>query len=97
MKNLNHYQQIILLTVTFFVLILTVAVFHEDGILTIYKFENKLSQFKTDNESLKKQNLNLRHEIDSLKSDPFAIETLAREKLNMVHSDETIYQLVPQD
>ena len=97
MKNLNLYQQIILLTVTFFVLILTVAVFHEDGILTIYKFENKLAQFKTDNENLKKQNLNLRHEIDLLKSDPFAIETLAREKLNMVYSDETIYQLVPQD
>lgn len=97
MKNLNLYQQIILLTVTFFVLILTVAVFHEDGILTIYKFENKLAQFKTDNENLKKQNLNLRHEIDLLKSDPFAIETLAREKLNMVHPGETIYQLVPQD
>ena len=97
MKNLNLYQQIILLTVTFFVLILTVAVFHEDGILTIYKFENKLTQFKTDNENLKKQNLNLRHEIDLLKSDPFAIETLAREKLNMVHSGETVYQLIPQD
>ena len=97
MKNLNLYQQIILLTVTFFVLILTVAVFHEDGILTIYKFENKLAQFKTDNENLKKQNLNLRHEIDLLKSDPFAIETLAREKLSMVRPGETIYQLVPQD
>ena len=97
MKNLNLYQQIILLTVTFFVLILTVAVFHEDGILTIYKFENKLAQFKTDNENLKKQNLNLRHEIDLLKSDPFAIETLAREKLSMVRPGETIYQLVPLD
>ena len=97
MTNLNLYQQIILLTVTFFVLILIVAVFHEDGILTIYKFENKLTQFKTDNENLKKQNLNLRLEIDSLKSDPFAIETLAREKLNMVHPGETVYQLVPQD
>ena len=97
MKNLNLYQQIILLTVTFFVLILTVAVFHEDGILTIYKFENKLTQFKEDNETLKKKNHILRHEINALRSDPFAIEILAREKLNMVRSGETVYQLVPQD
>ena len=78
----------------FFLLLVTVAVFHEDGILTIYEFENKQAQFKENNEILKKKNQVLRYEIDALKSDPFAIEILAREKLNMVRPGETVYQLV---
>ena len=97
MKNINLYQQIILLTVMFFLLMVIVAIFREDGILTIYEFENELIQFKANHESLKKENQKLRYEIDALKSDPFAVEILAREKLNMVRSGETVYQLVPQE
>ena len=97
MKNLNLYQQIILLTVTFFLLVVVVATFREDGILTIYEFENELEQFKVKNDELKIKNQKLRHEIDTLKSDPFAIEVLAREKLNMVRPGETIYQFVLQE
>ena len=78
-------------------LMIIVAVFHEDGILTIYEFESELVQVKANNESLKNENQKLRYEIDALKSDPLAVETLAREKLNMVHSGETIFQIVAQD
>ena len=97
MKNLNLYQRIILLAVTFFLLMIIVAVFHENGVLTTHEFENELVQFKANNESLKKENQKLRYEIDALKSDPFEVEILAREKLNMVRSNETVYQLVPQE
>ena len=97
MRNLDLYQRIIFLTGMFFLLIIVVAVFHEDGILTIHEFENELIQFGASNESLKKENQKLRYEIDALKSDPFAVEILAREKLNMVRSGETIYQIVPQE
>ena len=97
MKNLNLYQQIILLAVTFFLLMIIVAIFREDGILTVHEFEKGLAQFKVNNESLKKENQKLRYEIGALKSDPFAVEILAREKLNMVRPGETIYQLVPQE
>ena len=95
MRNLNLYQRNILLAGTFFLLILVVAVFHEDGILTVHEFENELTQLRVNNESLKKKNLELLYEINALKSDPFAVEILAREKLNMVRSGETVYQLVP--
>ena len=78
----------------FFLLLVIVAVFHEDGILTIHKFENEVVQHRVSNEDLKKQNHRLRYEIDALKSDPFAIEILAREKLNMVRPGETVYQFV---
>ena len=97
MKNLSLYQQIILLTLTFFFLVITVAIFHEGGILTVHDFENELVKFEVSNEMLKKENEKLRIEIKALKSDSLAIETRAREKLGMVYEGETIYQLVPQN
>ena len=96
MKKLNLYQKIILLSVTFCLLVILVAVFHEDGILTVNNFDRELIEFKAQNDVLKKKNRLLRSEIDVLKSDPFAVEILAREKLNLVRPGETVYQLVPQ-
>jgi cell division protein FtsB len=95
MKNLSLYQQIILLTLTFFVLAIIVAIFHEEGILTVHEFENELIEFEVSNKTLKQKNQKLRFEVEALKSDPLSIEILAREKLNMVRSGETVYQLVP--
>jgi len=97
MKTFSLYQQIILLAVSFFLLIVMIAVFHENGILTIRDFENELVQFKAGNETLKNENEKLHKEIDSLKSDPFAVEILAREKLNLVRPGETVYQLVTEE
>ena len=96
MKKLNLYQKITLLSVTFCLLVILVAVFHEDGVLTVNNFDHELIEFKAKNDVLRKQNRLLRSEIDALKSDPFAVEILAREKLNLVRPGETVYQLVPQ-
>ena len=79
MKNLSLYQQIILLTLTFFVLAIIVAIFHEEGILTVHKFENELIEFEANNETLKQKNQKLRFEIEALKSDPLSVDSLARE------------------
>jgi cell division protein FtsB len=95
MKNLSLYQRIILLTLTFFILVVVVAIFHENGILTVHEFEKELIEFGVSNETLKLDNQKLRFEIDALKSDPSSIEILAREKLNMVRPGETVYQIVP--
>jgi len=95
MKNLNLYQQTILLTLAFFVLVVFMVIFHENGILTIHEFEKKMIQFNVNNITLKKTNQKLRFEIEALKSDPLSIEILAREKLNMVRPGETVYQIVP--
>ena len=96
MKKLSLYQKITLLSVTFCLLVILVAVFHEDGILTVNNFDHELVEFKAQNDALRKGNQLLRSEIDALKSDSFAVEILAREKLNLVRPDETVYQLVPQ-
>ena len=96
MKKLNLYQKITLLSVTFCLLVILVAVFHENGVLTVNNFDHKLVEFKTQNDALRRENQLLRSEIDALKSDSFAVELLAREKLNLVRPGETVYQLVPQ-
>ena len=95
MKKLSLYQRIILLTLAFFVLVVVVAIFHKNGILTVYEFGRELIEFDVSNETLRQKNQKLRFEIDALKSDPSSIEILAREKLNMVRPDETVYQIVP--
>ena len=53
MKNLSLYQKIILLTLAFFVLAIIMAIFHEEGILTVLEFENELIEFEASNESFK--------------------------------------------
>ena len=96
MKKLNLYQKITLLSASFCLLVILVAVFHENGMLTVNNFDHELVKFKARNDMLEKRNRLLRSEIDALKSDPFAVEILAREKLNLVRPGETVYQLVPQ-
>ena len=95
MKNPSLYQQIVLLTLAFFVLVIIVAIFHENGILAVHKFERELNEFEASNKTLKQKNQKLRFEIETLKSDPSSIEILAREKLNMVRPGESVYQIVP--
>ena len=95
MKNLSLYQQVILLALAFFVLVIIVAIFRENGILTVHKSERELNEFEASNETLKQKNRKLRFEVEALKSDPLSIEILAREKLNMVRPGETVYQFVP--
>ena len=73
-----------------------VAVFHEDGIMTVLKLEKDLVELKDSNEKLRDGNEDIRHEINLLKNDSFAIETIAREKLRMTKPDETVYQIVRQ-
>ena len=95
MNNLSLYQRIILLTLTFFVLAIIVAIFHEEGVLAVHEFENELIQFEASNKTLKQKNQKLRSKVEALKSDPLSIEILAREKLNMVRPGETVYRIVP--
>lgn len=94
MKKLTKSQKIILLSLTLFTLTILVAVFHEEGLLTINEFDQSLQKLKEDNERLKKENSKISEEVKALKSDPAAIEKVAREKLNLVKPGEIVYQIV---
>jgi cell division protein FtsB len=93
--NINsNYQKIILLSLGFFMLLIIMAVFHENGILNAYRFEQDQVKMKKANGELKKHNELLRQEIADLKSDPYAIEKIAREKLNLAKSGDKVYRIV---
>ena len=64
-------------------LLMIMAVFHENGILNAYRFEQEQVKMKNENDSLRKQNILLKKNIRALKSDPYAIEKIARDKLNL--------------
>ena len=96
MAKLSRTQQVLYLSLTFFLVMMLVAVFHEDGILTVMKLEKDMVALEDKNEKLRTENKDIRQQIKSLMNDPFAIEKIAREKLRMAKPGETVYQIVRQ-
>jgi len=93
--NINsNYQKIILLSLGFFMLLMIMAVFHENGILNAYRFEQEQVKMKKENEALRRENNFLRKNIQALKSDSYAIEKIAREKLNLAKPGDHVYRIV---
>ena len=90
----SNYQKIILLSLGFFMLLMIMAVFHENGILNAYRFEQEQVKMKEKNEDLRRQNNLLRKHIQALKTDPYAIEKIAREKLNLAKTGDQVYRIV---
>ena len=70
MKIDSNSQKIILLSLGFFMLLMVMAVFHENGILNAYRFEQEQVKMKEENKGLRRQNDMLQYEIISHKSDP---------------------------
>ena len=70
------------------------AVFHENGILKAYHLEQEQHEMKNENSDLRGKNNNLRSEIVALKSDPYEIEKIAREKLNLIKPGDQVYHIV---
>lgn len=70
------------------------AVFSDKGFMNVYDFTEELDYLKASNAELAEENIHLHKEIDALKSDPYAVEMLARDKLNLVKPGEKVYQIV---
>jgi cell division protein FtsB len=70
------------------------AVFSDKGFMNVYDFTEELNYLEKSNTVLAKENARIQKEIDALKSDPYAVEMLARDKLSLVKPGETVYQIV---
>lgn len=70
------------------------AVFSEKGFMNVYDFTEELDYLKKSNAVLAEENTRIQKEIGALKSDPYAVEMLARDKLNLVKPGEMVYQIV---
>ena len=94
MTESSRYQKILLLSLGFFLLLVLMAVFHESGILNAYRLEQEQLKMKNENEILRARNEKFRLEIDALKSDPYEIEKIARERLNLIKPGDQVYYIV---
>ena len=94
MADNSRYQKIFLLSLGFFLLLVMMAIFHENGILNAYQLEQEQIKLKSENENLRIRNEKLRLEIAGLKSDPYEIEKIAREKLNLIKPGDRVYHIV---
>jgi cell division protein FtsB len=70
------------------------AVFSDKGFMNVSDFTEELDYLKKSNVVLAEDNAHIRKEIGALKSDPYAVEMLARDKLNLVKPGEMVYQIV---
>ena len=72
------------------VAILLLAVFNDKGALQVRAQSKKLSSIEAEISNLDSENKQLAAEIESLRTDPTAIEKIAREELKLVKPDEII-------
>ncbi len=95
--NLTKSQKTLILGLSLSIMMLVVAVFSKDGFVTVHEFENELQSLVRLNQDIADENQKLRLEIEGLKTDGYEIESLAREKLNLVKPGEIVYQIVPEE
>jgi cell division protein FtsB len=65
----------------------------DGGLMAVMKMRSRATQLQYQINAEGRANHAMLQEIQALKTDPGAIERLAREELNMVKPDETIYFL----
>jgi cell division protein FtsB len=72
------------------VAMLLLAVFNDKGVLQVRARAATLAEIQAEVAAIEAENAQLTAEIKSLRTDPAAIEKLAREELNLVKPDEII-------
>jgi cell division protein FtsB len=92
-KNRFEYWVIWLLFLALFFIFL--SIFGENGLLEIGYLKKVRLALKREVFELQRENDALRKEIEGLNKDPFFIEKMAREELDLVLPHEVVYHFVP--
>lgn len=92
--NWTKAQKTLALGLILIVAITLAAVFSDKGFMNVYDFTEELDHLKQRNQTLAEENTHIQKEIEALKTDPYAVEMLARDKLNLVKPGERVYQIV---
>ena len=79
-------------------LVLTLgAVFGRHGLLELRQFRLERDRMAAENARLEKENAALAGDVEALRSDPLAIERVAREELGLVRPGEKLILLAPEE
>lgn len=71
--------------------------FGDGGLLSLQALKTNVRQAEQSQGKMRKQNYALMMQIEALKTDRSAIESLAREEHNMVQKDETYFQIIENE
>ncbi len=73
------------------IVIISILYLQEQGNVQKLSLNSKINELKHENTQLEQESRSLEHKISKLRSDPKAIEKVAKRKLGMARPDETIY------
>jgi len=75
-------------------LILAIFVAGDVGLWNLWSTQKDLETLQGDISSLEEETAYLRREIESLKTDPFALEKVAREKYGYLRPGDRVYRII---
>ena len=76
-----------------FFLLLLQDIFGAHGLLAMRREKNKINQVQTENQSLDHENQDLSQHIQKLKTEPSAIEKIARDRMGLARPGELIFRM----
>lgn len=88
----GNRASIVLIVLFSMILIVSIAVFGDKGILEVYQMKQRLDDLEEANRKLAAENRELAARIERLLNDPREIERIARDELGLVGDDEIIYR-----
>jgi len=88
-----EYWVIWLLFLALFFIVL--SIFGQNGLLQIGELKRTRKSLTDQVVALQEENDDLRKEIRGLREDPFFIEEVAREELDLVRPNEVVYHFIP--
>lgn len=89
-RNLNW------LLATALALLLLQDIFGTHGLLAMRRSQQQASQVQKEIEQIDEENRQLQERVKALRSDPAAIERIAREEMGLVRPGEYIFKLSPK-
>lgn len=92
-----RYRFLIVASVCFFLVLITLAIFGDGGWLTVHRARRDVMHLQEEIARLREENKQLRQEIADLKTDPSAIERIARDELGMARPGEVVYEIIDRE
>lgn len=90
---MNNRQKIILAIVAIAMChLMIVVLFGDNGLVELNRKHNTHQRLLEENARLTRENLKMYRTIDRLENDPAFVESVARQELGMVRSDELIFK-----
>ena len=79
----------------FAVVSVPLRILSEEGLPRYRKLRVQLERVTTENAQLGRDIARLSREVEGLRSDPEAVERIARDELGMIREDEVLFQFAP--